>query len=141
MGKVTVKVRNTTSINVKIQEGNAGLFVTRATLFPNKTFSLELDPNATYREYVLIRLPDNTPLQPMFSSDDVAEYKEIVIKEQAGEPKYCWEGIYRGQKPESPKESPKHPNGDERNPSAGPAVADSTPAPHIGWFQKLRNLF
>ncbi|KAG0599263.1 hypothetical protein M758_12G138800 [Ceratodon purpureus] len=139
MGKVTVKVRNTTTINVKIQEGNAGLFVTRATLFPNKSFSLELDPNATYREYVLIRLPDNTPLQPMFSSDDVAEYKEIVIKEQVGEPKsYYWEGIYRGQKPESPKKSPKQPN---LNPAADPAVVDSTPASSIGWFQKLRNLF
>ena len=143
MGKVTV--RNLTHITVKIQEGNAGLFVTRHVLKKQAQFTLDLDANATYREYVLITLPDNTPLQQMFSSDDVAEFREILIKEQDVEPKYFWEGILRGQKSE-PAKSPNQPDEGKANLPAGQAAVDGQdpsgdqgkgPTPEPGLLRKI----
>jgi hypothetical protein len=139
MGKVTV--RNMTQITVKIQEGNAGLFVTRHVLKKQAEFTLDLDANATYREYVLITLPDNTPLQQMFSSDDVAEFREILIKEQDVEPKYFWEGILRGQKSE-----PNQPDEGKATLPAGQASVGAQnpsgdqgkgPTPEPGLFRKI----
>ena len=91
MRMVTVTVRNTTGLDVKLQEGNAGVYVTRAVVKNGGTHKLSLNPNATYREYVLVRMPDNTALEPVFSSDDVVEFTEILIKKEGSE--YVWQGI------------------------------------------------
>ena len=77
-------MRNVTDNNILIQEGNAGLFAKKAVLGKNQEYKLGLDPNATYREYVLIKLPDNTSLEPVLSSDDIAELKEILVIKEAG---------------------------------------------------------
>jgi hypothetical protein len=74
-------------------EGNAGIFVTRRILKLKERYELELDPNATYREYVFIRLPENTPLEPIFSSDDVLELSEITLKDVDGV--FIWKGTSR----------------------------------------------
>lgn len=92
---VNVTLRNTLDVEVKVTEGNAGVYSERAKLSALKgTYVLAVDPNATYREYILIILPDGTKVNPSFSSDDVVEYEEIIIKKEHGV--VVWEGISRG---------------------------------------------
>lgn len=75
-----------------IREGNASVYRQLAVVRANKDFQLTIDPNATYREYVLITLSDNTEL-PAFSSDDILEFSEIVVKENKDSaPRFYWEG-------------------------------------------------
>lgn len=75
--------------NVKVKEGNAGIFRLLTTLGPGKLYNLRHDPNATYREYILIMLPDKTELR-VLSSDDFNDWKEISIYENGGT--YDWMG-------------------------------------------------
>jgi hypothetical protein len=90
----TVTLRNTLDVQVKVQEGNAGVYADTAELAAlTGTFALTVNPNATYREYILIILPDGTKVDPSFSSDDAADFEEIVIKKEDG--KVVWEGIRR----------------------------------------------
>jgi len=102
MGK-EIKIKNTLECKMIIREGNGGVYRQLAVVASGKHYSLKIDPNATYREYVLITLePENIELPP-FSSDDITEFKEIVVKERK-EPdpkstdpkstvqKYYWEG-------------------------------------------------
>lgn len=92
MGKVTL--RNTLDVDVKVQEGSAGVYSDTAELSALKgTYVLAVNPTATYREYILIILPDGTKVDPSFSSDDAADYEEIIIKKEDG--KVVWEGIPR----------------------------------------------
>lgn len=86
-----VKLRNKLDIQVRVKEGNANVLTVLTVLKPNDTFDLRLDPNATYREYILITLPDNTELVPAFSSDDVNEFSEIIIEKNEG--KCEWRGV------------------------------------------------
>ena len=77
-----------------LQEGNAGVYSVKATLQGKGTYDLDLDTNATYREYILITLPDQSKLEPI-SSDDIAQYAEIVIeKDEKG--KVSWRGVGSG---------------------------------------------
>ncbi|KAG0601374.1 hypothetical protein M758_11G105600 [Ceratodon purpureus] len=91
---VTMKVKNSLKeekdVNnvVNIKEGNAGVFTTKASVKPGQTYALKLDPNATYREYVLITVA-NVPVGKTFSSDDALEYKEIEVKKKGDQ--YVWE--------------------------------------------------
>lgn len=90
----TVTLRNTLDVQVKVQEGNAGVFSDTAELRAlTGTYGLTVNPNATYREYILIILPDSTKVDPSFSSDDVADFEEIIIKKEDG--KVVWEGTRR----------------------------------------------
>lgn len=73
-----------------MQEGNAGVYSVKATLQGNGTYDLDLDQNATYREYILIMLPDK--LDPI-SSDEIAEYVEIVIERDEKTGKVSWRGV------------------------------------------------
>ncbi|KAG0557204.1 hypothetical protein KC19_11G110200 [Ceratodon purpureus] len=89
---VTVKVKNSLSKEeidnvVNIKEGNAGVFTTKASVKPGQTYTVELDPNATYREYVLITVA-NIPVGDTFSSDDAQEYNEIEVKKDGD--RYVW---------------------------------------------------
>ena len=77
-----------------VQEGNAGVYSTKATLQGEDTYNLDLDKNATYREYILITLPDQSRLDPI-SSDEIAECAEIVIeKDEKG--KVSWRPVRSG---------------------------------------------
>lgn len=78
-----------------VQEGNAGVYSTKATLQGNGTYDLDLDKNATYREYILIKLPDQSKLEP-FSSDDIAEFAEIVIEKNEETGEVDWHGVRSG---------------------------------------------
>lgn len=75
-----------------MQEGNAGVYSVKATLQGNGTYDLDLDQNATYREYILIMLPDKSKLDPI-SSDEIAEYVEIVIERDEKTGKVSWRGV------------------------------------------------
>ena len=89
-----VMLRNTLDVGVRLQEGSAGIYSDTAELSALKgTYVLTVNPNATYREYILLILPDGTKVEKSFSSDDVADNEEIIIKEEDGE--VVWEGIPR----------------------------------------------
>lgn len=75
-----------------MQEGNAGVYTTKATLQGNGNYDLDLDHNATYREYILIMLPDNSKLEPI-SSDELAGFDEIVIEKDEKTDKGSWRGV------------------------------------------------
>lgn len=86
MTKITLR-NDLEGKEVKIREGNAGSTRELCTLKPGRTFDIHKDPNATYREYIFITLPDNTKLR-VLTSDDFAEFKKISIYEEDG--KYDW---------------------------------------------------
>jgi hypothetical protein len=116
-----VSVKNTTSSKILIQEGNAGVFAKRALLGQDQKYKLELDANATYREYVLITLPNNTPLEPVLSSDDISELKEILVIQQEDSDLPQMKLINKG---------------DRAYHVVAPAAA---PAPALALFQKLKH--
>ena len=117
-----VSVKNTTSSKILIQEGNAGVFAKRALLGQDQKYKLELDANATYREYVLITLPNNTPLEPVLSSDDISELKEILVIQQEDSDLPQLKLIKKG---------------DKAYHVVAPAAARA-PAPATALFQKLK---
>jgi hypothetical protein len=87
-----VRLINNLKEKVRVQEGNAGVYTTRATLDANGHFDLDIDKNATYREYILIILPDNSELDPI-SSDDITDYESIVIEKNQRTGKVGWRGV------------------------------------------------
>lgn len=75
---------------VQVREGSAGVTRLVTTLNPGASTTIRSDPNATYKEYIMMTLPDNTTL-PVLSSDDFADFKEIdIVEEAAGN--VVWKG-------------------------------------------------
>jgi len=66
-----------------VQEGNAGVYTSRAILQGNGNYDLNLDQNTTYREYTLISLP----------GDVAADFEEIVTEKDEGTGKVSWRGV------------------------------------------------
>lgn len=83
MDRITVK-NNLVGKDVKVREGNAGIVRELITLKPGGTYAIQNDPNATYREYTIITIPDNTKLREL-TSDDFTDLKEISIFEENGQ--------------------------------------------------------
>jgi len=75
-----------------VQERNAGVYTTKVILQGNDNYDLDIDKNATYREYILIILPDNSELDPI-SSDDITDYESIVIEKNQRTGKVGWRGV------------------------------------------------
>jgi len=75
-----------------VQEGNAGVYTMKVILDANGNYNLDLDQNATYREYILITLPDKSKLEA-FSSDDIADVKEIVIEKDDETGEVSWRKV------------------------------------------------
>lgn len=97
MAKLKIILKNDlVNKKVKVTEGNAGVIRMLKTLEPGQSYKIENDSNATYREYVFITVPDESPLR-VVSSDDFADNKEISIYERDGV--YDWMGIPRGASP------------------------------------------
>jgi hypothetical protein len=107
---------------VKVTEGNAGVVRMLKTLEPGQSYKIENDSNATYREYIFITLPDESPLR-VVSSDDFAEFKEISIYERDGV--FDWMGIPRVAYPAP----------------ADPAAPTPTPTPTPSWKARIRKWF
>jgi hypothetical protein len=83
MVQLKIKLKNELNVRVKVKEGNAGIFRNIITLEPKKVYEISHDPNATYREYTLIMLPNRTQLR-MLSSDDFNDWKKIKIYQDDG---------------------------------------------------------
>ncbi|KAG0589500.1 hypothetical protein KC19_1G024600 [Ceratodon purpureus] len=79
MGVTSVIIKNDTDTSIKLQEGTAGVFLTTTEIKPKKSYTLNINPDATYREYACLTMPDNTIVQDIFSSDDVIELSSITI--------------------------------------------------------------
>ena len=75
---VEVKVINKTDRSVVLKESNAGIPLVLANLSPAESASITVDPNATYREYIMITLPNNEQLRQI-SSDEMQDLKAIEI--------------------------------------------------------------
>lgn len=95
------KVINDTGGLLTLKEGTAGIKRVLATFGPAKSYTINVDANATYREYWCAE-KDGARDPVVLSSDDCQEYKEVTIKlitkDNVGI--YIWEGIRRdnGQK-------------------------------------------
>lgn len=76
---VTTVFDNATDLEFSLKEGNAGVYTNIATLQPNQknTHNVDIDPNATYREYVVATGVEG---QKVFvTSDDCADNEQITI--------------------------------------------------------------
>lgn len=76
---VTTVFDNATDIEFNLKEGNAGVYTNIAKLLPNKQnkHNVDIDPNATYREYVVATGVEG---QKVFvTSDDCADNEKITI--------------------------------------------------------------
>jgi hypothetical protein len=87
-----VRLKNNLEEQVEVQEGNAGVYTSKVIIQRNANYDLDLDQNATYREYILITLPGKSKLEA-FSSDDIADVKEIVIEKDEGTGIVSWRGV------------------------------------------------
>jgi hypothetical protein len=99
MGKNATIVKNMTEIAVKIREENALVSAGAHLLRPSESYKLSHDPYAYYREYVVIKLPDNKALKEPIQPDHISEFKSIEIRERQGSNpvEYYWVGVLPGE--------------------------------------------
>lgn len=93
----TTKFVNNTATPFVLKEGNAGVYRDICTLQakpPNNEHSISMDPNATYREYVVATgIKGETVL---VTSDDCADNSTItIVKDKKDEKKYSFIGLPR----------------------------------------------
>jgi hypothetical protein len=93
MGKTTLT--NNVGFNVQVKEGNANIFRNLKVLEKGKSMTIEADSAATYREYVLVLLPDNKQLRQL-SSDDIQELNAIEIFKDKVTGEYDWRELRGG---------------------------------------------
>lgn len=95
------KVVNTTGEEFLLKEGTAGIYRLLKKLKPDESYTISVDPNATYREY-WCAVKDDDPKAVILSSDDCQEYSVVRIKGSSGgdsgEPPYSWDGDFRDPK-------------------------------------------
>ena len=91
---------NGTNREIVLKEGNAGTHRFLCKLAkkddPKNYFVMDLDVNATYKEYHVFEIPSTTAVI-VLSSDSLAEYEDITIEEVSNQV-FVWEGTPR--KPE-----------------------------------------
>ena len=96
MVKTTTKFVNATTIPFALKEGNAGVYTHVCNLDvnpPNNQHSIELDHNATYREYVVATGIQGEKV--LVTSDDCAEYSTIRIIKDDVHNAYTFDGDKR----------------------------------------------
>lgn len=99
---VTTIFENATDLEFNLKEGNAGVYTNIATLHPNKqnTHNVDIDPNATYREYVVATGVEG---QKVFvTSDDCADNERITIVKKGDT--YDKEVVVRGNTNNTPEQ-------------------------------------
>jgi len=74
---------NKTNQSFELKEGNAGAYRFLKQLDPGTKYSIKVDPNATYREYMVATGKKGESI--FLTSDDFSEYKVIDIEEGPGE--------------------------------------------------------
>lgn len=93
MGRTTLT--NNADFNVQVKEGNSNIFRNLQVLKPGNSMTIQADSSATYREYVLILLPNNKKLRPL-SSDDIQELNAIEIFKDEKTGEVDWREIRTG---------------------------------------------
>lgn len=97
MVKTTTKFVNATTIPFALKEGNAGVYTHVCNLgvkAPHNQHSVEIDHNATYREYVVATGIHGQKV--LVTSDDCAEYSTIrIIKGDDVQNTYTFDGDKR----------------------------------------------
>lgn len=101
---IQTKVINSTTEKFILKEGTGGIYRRLVELAPEKSYTISVDPSATYREY-WCATKDNDPKAVILSSDDCQEYSVVrIIKNPQPqgssdqEPSYIWEGDLRDQR-------------------------------------------
>jgi hypothetical protein len=101
------KFINGTDCEITLKEANSGiqrfLFKLGKKGHCNSSFEMELDTNATYREYHLYVIPSASAYSVTVSSDHLVDNKVITITEvQQGV--FSWEGTPRRKMAKKPSE-------------------------------------
>jgi hypothetical protein len=90
---VATEIVNATEDSLFLKEGNAGVYRDIKTLKPLDRHTIEIDPNATYREYVVVSAPRGDKV--FVTSDDCIDNSTIkIVVDGAG--KYVFEAVSRG---------------------------------------------
>lgn len=97
MVKTTTKFVNATATTFALKEGNAGVYTHVCNLgvnAPDNQHSVEIDHNATYREYVVATSIQGQKV--LVTSDDCAEFSRIeIIKNDDVLNPYTYKGYER----------------------------------------------
>lgn len=83
MSEPTIVIRNATQGDLKMQVGNHRCFVYLTTVQKDKDYTMPVDFNATYQEYLMGE--ESTGKRLIVSTDDCCDYKTITIKEKNGQ--------------------------------------------------------
>lgn len=91
---VATEIINGTQGDLSLKEGNAGVYRDIKKLEVGKKHIIEIDPNATYREYVVVSTPSGNKV--FVTSDDCIDNATItIIVDRAG--KYVFTAVPRGE--------------------------------------------
>jgi len=88
---VATEIINGTKGNLSLKEGNAGVYRDIKVLEAGKKHIIEIDPNATYREYVVVSTPSGNKV--FVTSDDCIDNSVITIVVEEG--KYVFTAVLR----------------------------------------------
>lgn len=129
---VTTKVVNDTDSEIDVREGNVGVYVPLQTLSKrgSKTSScnINVDTNATYREYWIAALADNTGKKPIVvTSDDCIDNSVLTIKFDDTLKEYFCAKTARSQPP--------------RSATTTTTATTNNKAPPKGWKERFFALF
>lgn len=80
--RIKVIVRNNLEAkDVRVREGNVGVFRVLGVVRPGKTYTLVCNLDATYREYTLTVPPDS---HLVLTPGDLLDFKELSVYERDG---------------------------------------------------------
>jgi len=128
---VKTKVVNDTTSEIDVREGNVGVYIPLQMLSKkgskNSSCVIQVDTNATYREYWIAALADNTGKRPIVvTSDDCIDNSVLTIKYEGGQ--YVCAKTPRNAKSQKSAPNPHHNSGgDDSNMTQAKA----------GWKEKL----
>lgn len=88
---VYVWIMNEVDEDVRIREGNAGVYVTNTKIKKKKCTILTVDPNATYKEYIFTVDSTNLSIGLPFTIDDALEYSVVTVVLTEKTKEYAWE--------------------------------------------------
>ena len=91
---MVTKFINATSSAITLKEADSGIQRVKFKMDSSSHVSLELETNATYREYHLFMIPSCNASSVVVSSDDLADNKVITITE-VSPGVFSWEGTPR----------------------------------------------
>lgn len=135
---VKTKVVNDTASEIDVREGNVGVYIPLQTLSKkgskNSSCVIQVDTNATYREYWIAALADNTGKRPIVvTSDDCIDNSVLTIKYV--EEQYVCDKTPRNAKLKSAP-NPQHNGNHNSGGGSGDDDNKKTPA-KAGWKEKL----